>query len=233
MKTLILQRHAKAEKDGDDDLCRPLTPGGLSDAASQGETIRQMEFRLILAAENYEKQPDGTYLDLSQTAEGREKLYTDENIGFTLKVVGIIRPREGVSATSISGALGYTKELTELILQMNAESEVINQQKQTPDYNVLTGLKFERTVYTRETIGQLIRTIDESTMSAIYSMMTAQVKDIYTKNPPVTDMTSFLGFVNFMSYEEQAMLLGQMLPIAQQVDPTGVSTLCMVTTFYS
>lgn len=43
MKTLILQRHAKAEKDGDDDLCRPLTPGGLSDAASQGETIRQME----------------------------------------------------------------------------------------------------------------------------------------------------------------------------------------------
>ena len=43
MKTLILQRHAKAEKDGDDDLCRPLTPGGLSDAAIQGETLRQLE----------------------------------------------------------------------------------------------------------------------------------------------------------------------------------------------
>ena len=43
MKTLILQRHAKAEKDGDDDLCRPLTPGGLSDAAVQGETLRQLE----------------------------------------------------------------------------------------------------------------------------------------------------------------------------------------------
>lgn len=43
MKTLILQRHAKAEKDGDDDLCRPLTPGGLSDAAVQGEALRQLE----------------------------------------------------------------------------------------------------------------------------------------------------------------------------------------------
>lgn len=43
MKTLILQRHAKAEKDGDDDLCRPLTPGGLSDVAVQGETVRQLE----------------------------------------------------------------------------------------------------------------------------------------------------------------------------------------------
>jgi phosphohistidine phosphatase len=43
MKTLILQRHAKAEKDGDDDLCRPLTPVGLSDTAFQGETLRQLE----------------------------------------------------------------------------------------------------------------------------------------------------------------------------------------------
>ena len=43
MKTLILQRHAKAEKDGDDDLCRFLTPVGFSDADFQGETLRQKE----------------------------------------------------------------------------------------------------------------------------------------------------------------------------------------------
>ena len=43
MKTLILQRHAKAEKEGDEDLLRPLTPGGISDAAAQGETIRLLE----------------------------------------------------------------------------------------------------------------------------------------------------------------------------------------------
>ncbi len=43
MKTLILQRHAKAEKDGEDDLARTLTPGGISDTASQGEAIRQLE----------------------------------------------------------------------------------------------------------------------------------------------------------------------------------------------
>lgn len=43
MKTLIIQRHAKAEKDGEDDLSRPLSPVGLSNAAVQGETMRQME----------------------------------------------------------------------------------------------------------------------------------------------------------------------------------------------
>ena len=43
MKTLILQRHAKAEKACDDDLSRPLSPVGLSNAAIQGETMRQLE----------------------------------------------------------------------------------------------------------------------------------------------------------------------------------------------
>ncbi|MBQ1262060.1 MAG: ATP-binding cassette domain-containing protein, partial [Clostridia bacterium] len=57
------------------------------------DEIRKMEFRVLLASECYEKQSDETYLDLSTTAEGREKLYTDENLGFTLKVVGIARPK--------------------------------------------------------------------------------------------------------------------------------------------
>ena len=197
-----------------------------------------MTFRLLNTADFYEKIEGVTY-----TVDGKEypvwrdrrdlvglydqEAFVTEN-GTELKIAGIVRPREGVSATSIAGAIGYTKELTDLILAKNAESEIINQQKQTPDYNVLTGLKFERTVYTRDTIGQLIRTIDSTTMDAIYTMMTAQVKDIYTKNPPVTDQNSFLGFVNFMSNEELSMLLHQMLPIASKADPVGVATLCSV-----
>ena len=197
-----------------------------------------MTFRLLNTADFYEKVEDSVY-----TVDGKEypvwrdlrglpALYDQESFvtthGTELKIAGIIRPREGVTATSISGAIGYTKALTERILEQNAESEVINQQKATPDHNVLTGLKFERTVYTKENIGELIRTIDSATMDTIYSMMTARVKDIYAQNPPVTDATSFLGFVSFMSNEELSLLLGQMLPIAQQTDPAGVAALCNV-----
>lgn len=196
-----------------------------------------LRFRLLNTSDFYEK-TDATYTvdgkeypiwrdvrDLVATYE-QEKFVTEN--GIELEIAGIIRPREGVSATSIAGALGYTRELTDLILEMNAESEVIAQQKATPEHNVLTGLGFERTVYTRETIDKLIRTIDAATMNTIYSMMTAQVKDVYTQNPPVTDKNSFLGFVSFMSNEELAMLTSQMLPVAQQVNPQGVSMLCNV-----
>ena len=201
------------------------------------EEMLGLRFRLLNTSDFYEK-TDATYTvdgkeypiwrdvrDLVATYE--QESFVTEN-GIELEIAGIVRPREGVSATSIAGALGYTRALTDLILEMNAESEVIAQQKATPEHNVLTGLNFERTVYTRETIDKLIRTIDPSTMNAIYSMMTAQVKDIYTQNPPVTDKNSFLGFVSFMSDEELAMLTSQVLPVAQQVNPMGVQMLCQV-----
>ena len=201
------------------------------------EELLDLRFRLLNTSDFYEK-TDATYTvdgveypiwrdvrDLVAVYD-QEKFVTEN--GIELVISGIIRPREGVSATSVSGALGYTRELTDLILEMNTESEVIAQQKATPEHNVLTGLGFERTVYTRETIGKLIRTIDQSTMSAIYAMMSAQVKDIYTQNPPVTDKNSFLGFVSFMSSEELSMLISQMLPVAQATSPQGVQMLTAV-----
>ena len=107
------------------------------------ETIRQMEFRLILASECYEKQLDGTFIDLSKTPEGREKLYSNEDIGFTLKVVGIIRPREGVSSTSLTGSIGYTSALAKEALERTAKSELLQLQKENPDTDVITGLPFK------------------------------------------------------------------------------------------
>ena len=222
-----------------EDIMSGLMSGGEYDSTPvEPYTLDEMlnlRFRLLNTSDFYEK------TDVTYTVDGEEypvwrdvrdlvAVYEQEDFvtshGTELVISGIIRPREGVTATSIAGAIGYTRELTDLILAQNTESEVIAQQKATPDYNVLTGLRFERTVYTRETIGQLIRTIDSATMNAIYSMMTAQVKDIYTQNPPVTDKNSFLGFVSFMSNEELSMLTSQMLPIAQQVNPQGVGMLC-------
>lgn len=106
------------------------------------DEIREMEFRLILAAECYEKQADGTFLDLSKSAAGRDRLYNDPSVGFTLKVVGIIRPKEGVSATSINGSIGYTAALAQEALKRTAESDLIKLQKDNPETDVLTGMPF-------------------------------------------------------------------------------------------
>ena len=60
-------------------------------------------------------------------------MYTDENVGFTLKVVGIIRPREDATATSLSGNIGYTSALAEEALERTLNSAMLLLQKQNPE----------------------------------------------------------------------------------------------------
>ncbi|MGM9648211.1 MAG: ATP-binding cassette domain-containing protein [Eubacteriales bacterium] len=154
--------------------------------------------------------------------------YVTQN-GITLKIAGIICPKENATATSISGSIGYTKGLTDLILEMNTESKVINQQKAAPEYNVLTGLKFERTTYTKETIGELIDTIDNATMDLLYAYMTEQIHEIFTETPPVNAET-FTGFAYIMDLSQQTQLISQMLAtVSRNSDNTiALNTLCAV-----
>ena len=126
--------------------------------------------------------------------------------GIELKITGIIRPREDATASSISGAIGYTKALTDKLLAMNSESEIVKQQKATPDYNVLTGLKYERTHYTPETIGDLLSKIDDSTKQQFYAYMTQSIMN----NP------EFSGQINVTKDSFAQMFF--LLPVDKQAD---------------
>ncbi len=139
-----------------------------------------------------------------------------KNHGIELKITGIIRPQPGVAATSIATNLAYTKDLTNLILEMNKNSEVINQQKEQPEYNVLTGLKYERTYYTPATIGELIAKIDSTTMSQFYAVMRDKILSDpeYSGMLDIKDAESFLGFYMMMPAEKQIPIMQAVLSAA-------------------
>ena len=156
--------------------------------------------------------------------------FVTEN-GTKLVISGIVRPKSGTAATSITGALGYTKALTDEILQLNTESEVINQQKETPDVNVLTGLSFERIPYTRENIGDLINKVDDATMERFYAYMTQMIlgNEEFSDQLVVNDLEGFLGFFSLMPADYQSRLLGTMLEAVKAQDPTGNSLIPIMT----
>ncbi len=157
--------------------------------------------------------------------------FVTEN-GTKIVITGVIRPREGVTATSISGALGYTKALTDYILDLNTKSQVIAQQKETPNYNVLTGFNFERTPYTRENIQELIDKVDDATMEMLYEYMTQEIlkNEEFANQLVVSDSQTFLGFFSIMPRENQKQILQSMLDIALAKDPTGESLKPILTT---
>ena len=148
--------------------------------------------------------------------EDRQADFVTEN-GTTLKISGIIRPKAGASASSISGAIGYTKELTDIILDMNTRSDAINQQKATPNNNILNGESFERIPYTPENLDELIEKVGPANMATFYSYMTMMIRanDEYASMLEVNAET-FPMFLATMDDKAQAEAVAAMLAKAQE-----------------
>lgn len=86
-----------------------------------------------------------------------------ENIydkGITLKIVGIVRGKEGnvlsniISAMSMSPSTGnilYSNELSEYIIEQNQNSEIVKKQNDA-DYNIMTGEQFSEEVTKKDVL---------------------------------------------------------------------------------
>ncbi len=203
-----------------------------------------MTFYLVNTSDFFEK-TDVTYLDKNGnelpvwndirddveyvSEDGKLAEFVTAN-GTKLTISGIIRPRVDATATSISGVIGYTKDLTKAILDMNAESEIIKQQKANPDINVLTGLGFERTHYTPETIDQLISKIDSATMDQFYAYMTKMIltNEEFASRLDVKDAESFMQIFFLLPSDAQSTLIESMLTASGAQDPSGTDTICNV-----
>ncbi len=111
------------------------------------EEICDMEYRVILNSEcwSYDELTD-TYTDLRETESGLKFLYDN---GLTLKVSGIIRPNEEASTTMLTGAIAYTHDLTEYIIEEAKDSEAIAAQLEDETTDIFTGLPF------REVTGEM------------------------------------------------------------------------------
>lgn len=106
------------------------------------EEICGLEFKIILPADKYVKQNDGTYQDFTKTSAGLEVLYNSDN-AISLKVSAIIRPSSDSVASMMTGSMGYTSALTDMIIKRNLESEIVKDQLENPDTDIITGLPFE------------------------------------------------------------------------------------------
>ncbi len=105
------------------------------------EEICNSEYKIVLNSDCYSyDETSGCYTDMRDTETGLTYLYDN---GIPLKVTGIIRPNEDATATMLTGSIGYTKGLTEYIINNSHNADVINAQLNSPDVDVISGLPFE------------------------------------------------------------------------------------------
>lgn len=102
--------------------------------------ILNKKFKLVNQADYYEYDSQyKVWKDKSDNAEYMKKLVSD---GEDIKIVGIVQPAEGSKATALNMGIGYPYSLMTHVAEEAKNSEIVKQQKASPDINVFTGEKF-------------------------------------------------------------------------------------------
>ena len=125
------------------------------------EDFKDLTFKVLTQADYYSNQNGGNYEDLALKKKDRLTLKTLKMMGSTIskdnnlqdleteklqgatevKIVGIVRKKEGVSSGALKGTVCYTKELTDLLIEKTKQSNVYIAQENS-NINVVTGEEF-------------------------------------------------------------------------------------------
>lgn len=103
------------------------------------EDICNKEFYMIPESDTYISNGNGTFKSIKEDTTEMEKLI---NNAIKLKITGVVRPKEDAKGALISTSLGYTRALTNYIIQYTDDSEVVKVQKENPTINILNGMEF-------------------------------------------------------------------------------------------
>ena len=104
------------------------------------DEFMNLTFKLLPESAKYAEQADGTWADMS---EDEDYLRDAVDAADEVRVVGIVRPSEDNATGSNWGAVLYTPELTEHLIEQVDESPAVQAQEETPGTDIFTGLPFE------------------------------------------------------------------------------------------
>ena len=105
------------------------------------EQLMNIDLRLINPTDTYKYNSKyNIYESMTEDEAFMKNVYDN---AYQLKIVGIVCPKSGSNATSLSMGISYTKELTEHIINLASQSEIVKKQLENEDINVFSNKRFD------------------------------------------------------------------------------------------
>ena len=102
-----------------------------------------ISFRLLPAYENYTfDETLGVWVDRSSD---REQMLTLLQQAEEMQIVGVVKPTEGVSFGILEIGIEYPSALLNRLMEQAEHSDLVKAQQETPDTDILTGIRFGET----------------------------------------------------------------------------------------
>ena len=105
------------------------------------EELMNVELKLIMPTDTYKYNDKyKVYENMSENEEYMKKLY---NNGETLKIVGIVTTKEGVTSAALNPGVAYTSELINHIIDYSSNTDIVKKQLEDKEVDVLSGSRFD------------------------------------------------------------------------------------------
>ena len=187
------------------------------------QELCEKEYKLILPCEYYQAVEGGKgYVNLTENETGIEYLYNSEDVGVKLKIVGFIRPNEEATATMLSGYIGYTKNLTEYVIEKTNGSEIVKQQMEDPDTDIIAGVPFKNDEYVAPTIAEMRAKVGEFLSGLSISEKADIYKFIMMLPDEAKAMEFAMPYLSQYSHEELVQMVAGMYAESMGVDPETI-----------
>ncbi|MDD4291326.1 MAG: ABC transporter ATP-binding protein/permease [Clostridia bacterium] len=122
-----------------------------------------LEYKLLLNSQYYAN-VEGVWTSLSTDSDF---VSSQLESAIDLKVSGIVRLKSTSTSGGISGSIGYSKQLSKLMISTTAAQPIVIEQVNNPEINVFTGEPFD-VLTTYETICSYLCIIREDDPNSIY-----------------------------------------------------------------
>ena len=161
------------DSDGLQEMIQKIMQGEpMEDTSEAGhwtyDDLMELRFRLVNASDLYRFNDEySVWEDMSGNAQHMESLITS---GEELKIVGIVCPEEGTTATLLTAGIAYTEELTHYVIKQAAQSRLVQDQLADPEIDVFTGKEFGAQQEENQLSFENMISIDGDAISSAFGM---------------------------------------------------------------
>ena len=183
------------------------------------DELMGMTFRLLPGTVRYEKA--GTFWK----DRGDDEAFMAEKLAEApeIRIVGILRPTEGTVATTVSGGIGYNRELMQEMIRRVSESEIVKEQLADPGTDVFTGQPFSSaevdalTLLDSMPVPELLTLMEEKGLIPA-GMIPDTLKPLLTKDLLAEFVQQGSMMINGNTLEENLKKLG----VSSEGKPSGI-----------
>lgn len=182
------------------------------------EDILGITFKLINSSDCYEY--DDEYKIWRDKTENNDYMKNLVEKGEDIKIVGVLKPKDGATAPMLQEGIWYSKDLTNYVMEEASNSQIVKEQLENPDINVFTGKRFDETESENPFDMNSLIEVDQNALKSAFKIDSSKIKVDFSNvnnlisqtNLPALDLNDVISKLDFsLSNDDMKIMMNELV----------------------